>query len=71
MESEAAMHVYEALEAYIREHGYSPTVRELAKSMGTASLSTTHFHLCSLRKAGMVDWQPGLARTLRTIQRDK
>jgi hypothetical protein len=49
---------------YHWSHGYAPTLRELSERIGR-SLSTTQYHLCQLRDAGLVEWEPGAARTLR------
>lgn len=46
--------VYAALVAYIDEHGYPPTMRELAELTGHASPSTIHHHLHALAAAGRV-----------------
>lgn len=47
------------------EHGYAPTTRELTQLLGAASVSNTHAHLELLRRGGLVDWSPGLPRTIR------
>ena len=43
----------DALAQYIDEHGYSPTVRELAETVGL-SPSAVHMHLEVLRGRGAV-----------------
>jgi hypothetical protein len=54
---------------YHWSHGYAPTLRELSDRIGR-SLSTTQYHLCQLRDAGLVEWEPGAARTLRVASVD-
>jgi len=56
-----------ALGAYIRLHGYSPTVRELAAACGINSTSC-YGHLTRLIADGKVTEQPGRARTLRVVE---
>ena len=46
--------------------GYPPTLREVGEARRPpASVATVHAHLHRLRRAGMVEWQQGAARTLR------
>src|SRR6516225_9010143 len=49
------------------EHGYPPTLAELAKAMGLRNRMTVHQHVVALKKKGMVRWEPGLNRSLRVI----
>ncbi|WP_134218709.1 helix-turn-helix domain-containing protein [Pelotomaculum sp. FP] len=41
----------DAIKKYTSEHGYSPTIRELAKMTGTGA-STVHAHLNGLLSSG-------------------
>jgi repressor LexA len=58
----------------IREHvalrGYPPTIRELCALVGIKSCGTMYQHLESLRKAGMLTWEPSRPRTLAVVERD-
>ena len=45
--------------------GYPPTLRELCRYTGLASVSTPSKHLDTLRAAGLVTWEYGALRTLR------
>lgn len=45
----------------------SPTLDELAGMVGLRSRSTVHGHLHALRRAGLVDWEPGRRATLRAL----
>ncbi len=47
------------------EHGYPPTLAELAKAMGLRNRMTVHQHVTALKKKGIVLWEPGLNRSLR------
>lgn len=56
------------LAGYIRDHGYSPTVRELCQAFNFGSPNGALCHLHPLRKKGWVTWQDGSARTLRVVE---
>jgi repressor LexA len=49
------------------EHGYPPTLAELAKAMGLRNRMTVHQHVVALKKKGLVRWEPGLNRSLRVL----
>lgn len=49
------------------EHGYPPTLAELAKAMGLRNRMTVHQHVVALKKKGLVIWEPGLNRSLRVV----
>jgi repressor LexA len=51
------------LRSFIAEHGYSPTVREIAEAVGLSTSGTYH-HLEALRAEGAITGGPG-ARTWR------
>src|SRR6516225_1674274 len=53
------------------EHGYPPTLAELAKAMGLRNRMTVHQHVVALKKKGLVRWEPGLNRSLRVINGDE
>ncbi len=53
---------------FCRQHGYSPTIRQLCELVGASSPSTVHQHVVALRRKGFlrnaghrgsfpVDWQ--------------
>jgi hypothetical protein len=46
-----------------------PTVRGVAASSGL-SLAVTHRHLLTLRREGLVSWEPRKAGTLRAVVRE-
>lgn len=52
------------------EHGYPPTLAELAKAMGLRNRMTVHQHVVALKKKGFVAWEPGLNRSLRVLASD-
>lgn len=55
----------------IREHfdrcGYAPTLRELSRAAGIASLSVVDYHLNKLVDAGKIVRDSGIARGLRVV----
>lgn len=50
--------------AYLDEHGYPPSVREISRHLGR-SLSWTQGHLNQLEADGQVSRKPGRARSLQ------
>lgn len=62
--------VLDALRSLIADHGYSPTVRELATACGI-NPSTCYKHLSQLMADGKVTEQAGQARTLRVVDPDR
>lgn len=52
---------------YIKEHGYSPSVREIGDGVGLKSTSTVHKHLIIMLQEGMIETDAGLgiARAIR------
>lgn len=44
----------EFLRNYIAEHGYGPTLKDIAEHIGVKSLSTAHFHLERLEQKGFI-----------------
>lgn len=55
--------VLNAIEAFARQNGYMPSVRELAEKLGLG-VATTHFHLSTLQAKGVLD-HDGTAHGLR------
>jgi SOS-response transcriptional repressor LexA len=56
------------VDGYLLDHRYAPTVREVADEMGWPSTSTAHDRLHELRTAGVLDFEPGQARTLHVTE---
>lgn len=50
-----------------KEHGYPPTLAELARALGLKNRMTVHQHVAALKKKGLVTWEPGLNRSLRIV----
>ena len=54
--------VLEAIESFILEHGYSPTIRQLGKLVGIASPSAVFKHILSLERKGYLKRKRGEMR---------
>lgn len=59
--------VVEAIQAWIKEHGFPPTIRELGKQLGIKSLRGVTTHLDALVKKGHLDRKRG-ARGIRVLK---
>lgn len=53
---------------FIKQHGYSPSVREIAAGIGTTSTSVAGYHIRRLSDLGKIEWTPGIARSIRIIK---
>lgn len=56
------------VDAYIVQHGFSPTLRELVTAFGFKSTNGAVCHLIPLRKKGRLTWIDGSPRTLRVTK---
>jgi repressor LexA len=63
--------IWEFLKAYVDEHGYPPTVREIGEAVGLASPSTVHAHLANLERAGLLKRDPTKPRALELTGRKR
>lgn len=52
--------IFKFIVDYIQEHGYSPTVREIAEGAGLKSTSTVHSHLERMLDEGMIESDAGI-----------
>lgn len=55
--------IYDYIAAYIAEHSYPPSVREICDGVGLRSPSTVHFHLQNMEEKGFLA-KDGKARAL-------
>ncbi|MBI3318978.1 MAG: repressor LexA, partial [Candidatus Omnitrophica bacterium] len=65
--TERQQRVVQAIRAWITEHGYPPTIRELGKLLGIKSLRGVTTHLDALAKKGRLTRQRS-ARGIRLLQ---
>ncbi|HIT01778.1 MAG TPA: transcriptional repressor LexA [Candidatus Enterenecus merdae] len=56
--------IYDYILDFSQDHGYPPSVREIAQAVGLRSPSTVHFHLRSLREAGLIAQAEGKTRAI-------
>jgi repressor LexA len=49
---------------FTRQHGYSPSVRELAAMIDVKSTNTVAYHLTALEARGDITRQAGIARSI-------
>lgn len=61
--------IIDAIRSLIREHGFSPTVREIAQATGIQSTQTVKFHLDALKRDRVIDFEPRSPRTIRLVKR--
>lgn len=65
--SAAQRKVFDAIDAYWKEHGYGPTLEDIATATGAKNTSSVYQHVERLVAKGFVARKPGAARTTRTI----
>jgi len=54
---------------YIQKNGYSPTLQEIANSIGVSSLATVHEHLQALQRKKIIKKYEGTVRGIELIDR--
>ena len=59
--------IYNYIEGYIKEHQYSPSVREIASNCGKISLSTVVYHLEALEYEGQLRRSRYKSRSIRLL----
>jgi repressor LexA len=57
--------IVEYIAATVREHGYPPSVREIAAAVGLASTSAVHHHLSALEREGVLERDATQSRAMR------
>ena len=63
--SEKQTEILEYMQAFTREHGFPPSVREIGEAVGLRSPSTVHAHLKALDRAGCITRDGHKMRALR------
>ena len=59
--------IYDYILAFSDEHGYPPSVREIAGAVHLKSPATVHFHLKGLREAGYISQAEGKTRAITVV----
>lgn len=62
--------VYIFITDYHNEHRYSPTIREIAEGIHTASITSVKDILARLKDKGFVTYEPNKARTIVILKED-
>lgn len=63
--------VLDAIKAFIKEHGYSPSYKELTEITPVKSTSTISWHLDMLKIKGYITFTTGRARTIKVVEKEK
>jgi len=58
--------VLDFVKSYSKKNCYSPSLQEIQKRLKLASVSTVHFHISKLQRAGYITKQEGKARSIET-----
>jgi repressor LexA len=61
--------IVDFISQYIQKFGYSPTLQEIADSLGVSSLATVHEHLQTLAKKGVIKKYEGAVRGLELVDK--
>lgn len=59
---------FEVLKTHIAQHGYVPTLKELAVLIGVKHPATVRDLLLGLKSKGYVTWQEGSGRSIRLLK---
>lgn len=62
--------VLRSLEAFWKERGIPPTIRDLQGRLGFESTNAVRDHLVALRRKGYVTWEPRTQRSLRLLEEE-
>ena len=60
--------LYIAIIDYIKEHGYSPTIRELCRITEVSSPATTFLKLKTLKRKGYITYVDKKSRTIKILK---
>ena len=60
--------VYNFIKQFIEENQYSPTIREIAIGVNSASLHFIHDVVCDLKDKGYIKFKTKSARTIRIVK---
>ncbi len=59
--------VLDFIRRHYTDHGYCPSLREVAAATGLASPSTANHHVQELQRMGWITRVPGRPRTIRVL----
>lgn len=61
--------IIDYLGQYIQQHGFSPTLSEIAEAINVSSLATIHEHLEALERKGVIKRYQGAVRGIELLDR--
>lgn len=61
--SERRAAIYDFIETYWRDHGFAPSMRDIAAGTGTG-LTTVKYHMTVLRENRLIAYTPKASRTV-------
>lgn len=61
--------IVDYLSQYVQQHGFSPTLQEIAQALGVSSLATVHEHLEALVRKGVIKKYEGTVRGIELLDR--
>lgn len=67
--SSTSMRVVGFIARFADEHGYAPSVREIAEACDMSSLSVVAYHLNLLEERGIITREANTARTVRVVSK--
>lgn len=59
--------ILDYIQAYTIEHGYPPSLREMATDLDYKNRSVLHYQISRLRREGHVAWEYNRNRTIRVL----
>lgn len=62
--------VLDFVKNYSKKHGYAPSLEEIQKQFKLASVSTAHFHIAKLKKAGYLEKLENKARAISVPEKE-
>lgn len=64
--------VLDCVETFVRKHGYTPSYREIAKTMGLSSPATVYQHIKALCEKGVINTgENGEARSIEVVESEQ
>jgi repressor LexA len=60
--------VYDFLQQFIDEHGYSPSFEEIGAGLGLSSLATVHKHISNLQEKGLLKRDYNRSRSIDVVK---
>jgi repressor LexA len=67
MKTDHPQTIYTAIAAFIRQHGYAPSLREIRDGTGL-SIPTIQLYLVLLQERGLIQHTPGIARSIVLLE---